>query len=149
MSWTTRKDYQLMVGISFPIQDPVGGDSHEGQLWEEVAEELMFTDKHASNICDWLSQRLVSRSTLRIPPMGMPESIEEVTVETKKDSKAGYIMFTPRDSLAAAMKDQPIRAIIEYEYGQMRVGMGEAYTIRTNTWDMGNLPESGLSSVDR
>jgi hypothetical protein len=76
----------------------------------------------------------------------MPESIEEVTVETKKDGKAGYIIFTPRDSLATAMRTQPNQVIIEYEYGYMKVGMGEAYTIRMltneffalmhNTWEM-------------
>jgi hypothetical protein len=60
----------------------------------------------------------------------MPESFEEVTVETRRDGKAGYIMFTPKDSLAEAMKKMPIQAIIEYHYGHMKVGMGEAYTIR-------------------
>jgi hypothetical protein len=81
----------------------------------------------------------------------MPDSVEEVTVETKKDGKAGYILFTPRDSLAAAMKNQPIQEVIEYEYGYMRVGMGEAYTIRMltnqflalaqNTWEI--FPKAG------
>jgi hypothetical protein len=147
MSWTTRKDYKLLIGIRLPIQDPVGGEQHEGQLWGEVTEELMFTEKHAERMYEWLSQRLSSRSTLRILPLGMLESIEDVMVETKKDGKAGYILFTPNDSLAKAMKKEPIQAMIEYEYGYICVGMGEAYTIRmlTNefqeltqgTWEMG------------
>jgi hypothetical protein len=76
----------------------------------------------------------------------MPEPIDEVTVETSKDGNAGYILFTVRDNLATAMRNQPIQAIIEYEYGYMRVGMGEAYTIRMitnefwaltrNTWEI-------------
>jgi hypothetical protein len=141
MSWTTRKDYQLMVGISLPIQNPVGGDCHQGQLWEEVTEELMFTEKHAEKMYDWSSQRLSSRSTLRILPLGMPEKIEEVTVETKKDGKAGYIMFTPRDGLTTAMKNQPLQAMIEYEYCYMRVGLGEAYTIRMLTNEFQELTQ--------
>jgi hypothetical protein len=32
ISWTTRKSYPTLVGISLPIQDPVGGEFHEGQL---------------------------------------------------------------------------------------------------------------------
>jgi hypothetical protein len=54
LSWTTRKGYQLMVGVSLPIDDPVGGDCHEGQLWEEVREELMITEKHAEAMYNWL-----------------------------------------------------------------------------------------------
>jgi hypothetical protein len=50
ISWTTGKDYQLLIGVSLPIQDPEGGDSHEGQLWEEVAEELIITEKHAKMV---------------------------------------------------------------------------------------------------
>jgi hypothetical protein len=64
-------------------------------------------------------------------PQGMPESIDEVTAEIKRDGKAGYICFTPNDSLAVPMKKVNIQIYIEYEYGCMKVGMGEAYTIRT------------------
>jgi hypothetical protein len=77
--------------------------------------------------------------------------VEEVTVETKKDGKAGYILFTPKDSLAIPLKKNPVQAIIEYEYGYMKVGMGEAYTIRMlsnefyaltqNTWEL--YPKAG------
>jgi hypothetical protein len=130
LSWTTMKGYKLLVGISLPIQDPVGGDYHKAQLWEEVAEELMFGDKQALGMYIWLSHGLCSRSTARALPAGMPDLIDDVTVETMKDGKAGYIMFTPRDSLATAMKKEPIQAVIEYEYGHMKVGMGEVYTIR-------------------
>jgi hypothetical protein len=94
ISWTTRKDYQLTIGISLPIQDPVGGDCHEGQLWEEVIEELIITEKHAEMVYEWLSQRLISRSILRDLPAGMPISVEEVTVEVFKDGKAGSTFFT-------------------------------------------------------
>jgi hypothetical protein len=60
----------------------------------------------------------------------MPGTIHEVTVETSRDGKAGYIMLTPRNSPAVSMKKMPVQAMIEYHYGYMKVGMGEAYTIR-------------------
>jgi hypothetical protein len=62
--------------------------------------------------------------------VGMPGPVEEVTVEVSKDGKAGYILFTPRDSLAAPLKKEPVQAMIEYELGYMKVGIGAAYTIR-------------------
>jgi hypothetical protein len=60
----------------------------------------------------------------------MPETIEEVTVVTKKDGKAGYILFTPNTSFAKAMQEMDVQAVIEHDNGYMKVGMGEAYTIR-------------------
>jgi hypothetical protein len=67
---------------------------------------------------------------MRDLPAGMPVSVEEMTVEAFRDGKAGYILFTPMDSLAAPLRKEPVRAMIEYEYGYMKVGMGAAYTIR-------------------
>jgi hypothetical protein len=67
-------------------------------LWEEVTEELIITEKHALNMCIWLSNRFSMRSTARALPEGMPDMVDDLTVETRKDGK---------DSLAAAMKDQP------------------------------------------
>jgi hypothetical protein len=106
-----------MVGISLPVQNPVGGYCYEVQLWEEVTEELMFTEKYALNMYIWLANRFSLRSTARALPIGMPEMVDDVTIETRKDGKAGYIGFTPRDSLAAAMTDQPNQVMFEYEYG--------------------------------
>jgi hypothetical protein len=54
IAWTTRKDYQTLIGISLPIDDPVGGDCHEGQLREEVDEPILITEKHAEKIYNWL-----------------------------------------------------------------------------------------------
>jgi hypothetical protein len=81
----------------------------------------------------------------------MPDMIDDATGETKRDGKAGYILFTPRDSLAAAMTNQPNQVMIEYDYGHMRVGMGDAYTVRMlandhctltqGTWEM--YPKAG------
>jgi hypothetical protein len=129
----------------------VGGEFHEAQLWEEVTEELIFTERHALNMYIWLSNRFSLRSTARALPEGMPDMVDDVTVETRMDSKAGYILFAPRDRLAAAMKNQPNQVMIEYEYGHMRVEMGEAYTVRMlanefyaltqNTWEM--YPKAG------
>jgi hypothetical protein len=60
----------------------------------------------------------------------MPESVEDVSVQTRKDGKFGYILFTPEDSTAEALKKMDLQVMIEYEEGFMKVGMGEAYTIR-------------------
>jgi hypothetical protein len=108
----------------------MGGEFHEGQLWEEVIDDLVISEKHAQMTYEWLKTRLTSRSSQRMLPQGMPETIEEVTVETKRDGKAGYIWFTPNDSLAVPMKKMDVQVYIEYEYGSMKVEMGEACTIR-------------------
>jgi hypothetical protein len=50
ISWTTRKNYMPWVGISLPIQDPVGGEYHEGQLWEEIPEDLIIEEYHAEAV---------------------------------------------------------------------------------------------------
>jgi hypothetical protein len=79
-------------------------------------------------------------------PMGMPESSDETTVLTFRDDQAGYILFTPLDSLAVAMKKHPVQAVIKYEEGHMKVGMEEGYTVHMlsnefwavtqNQWDI-------------
>jgi hypothetical protein len=130
ISWTTREDYQLWIGTSIPIQDPVGGEYHEGQLWEEAEEQWIITQDHPEFVYTWLMNRLVARSSARCLPLGMPESIDEVTVEMKKDGKAGYILFTPAYSLATPMKKMDVQAVLEDEEGYMKVGMGKTYTVR-------------------
>jgi hypothetical protein len=50
-----------------------------------------------------------------------------------KDGKAGYILFTPQESLAIAVKKEAVQVMIEYDLGYMRVGMGEVYTVRMFT----------------
>jgi hypothetical protein len=129
VSWTTRKSYPTLAGISLPIQDPVGGEFHEGKLWEEVTEDLMIAEKHAQAMYEWLKLRLRERSSQNMLPEGMPETINEITVQTSKDGRAGCISFTPTDSLEVPMKKMDVQAIIEYDLGYMKVGMGEAYTI--------------------
>jgi hypothetical protein len=60
----------------------------------------------------------------------MPDSVEEVTVQTRKDGKAGYVLFTPEYSFANSMKEMDLQVVIEYDEGFMQVGMSEAYTLR-------------------
>jgi hypothetical protein len=48
-------------------------------------------------------------------PVDMPESVVEVTVQTWKDGGAGYILFTPKDSLMTPMKVMDVQVQIEYE----------------------------------
>jgi hypothetical protein len=63
----------------------------------------------------------------------MPESVEEVAVQTAKDGNYGYIIFAPLDSLAESMKKMDVQVVFEYDEGFMKVGMGEAYTLKMLT----------------
>jgi hypothetical protein len=89
ISWTTRKDYPLLVGISLQIADQSYDGAHEAQLWEEVGTELIVGDNHAEMMYTWLKDRFISRSTAQSLPVGMPETVTEVSVSTWKDGKAG------------------------------------------------------------
>jgi hypothetical protein len=60
----------------------------------------------------------------------MPDSVDEVVIETRRDGSYGYILFTPEYSFANSMKEVPIQVIMEYEEGFMKVGMDEPYTVR-------------------
>jgi hypothetical protein len=51
----------------------------------------------------------------RMIPNDMPLSIEEVTVQTWKDGKGGYILFTPADCIMTPMRDMEVQSLIEYE----------------------------------
>jgi hypothetical protein len=142
ISWTTRKDYALMVGIGLPVPDLSIERFHEAQLWEETDEEWVISENHAEFVYAWLMNRLTLRSTQRFLPVGMPESIDEVTVITRKDGKAGYIHFVPSDLIASP----ETKVLIEYDHGYMLEGTENAYTIRMisndfmsltqNTWEL-------------
>jgi hypothetical protein len=121
ISWTTSKDYATMLGISLPIQDPVGGEFHEGQLWEEVPGDLPIEEKHAETAYGWLMDKLRRRSSECMLPVDMPTSIAEVTVQTWRDGREGYILFTPQDSLMTQMRTMEVQVLIEYEMGYMKV----------------------------
>jgi hypothetical protein len=101
---------------------------HEARLWEETEEDL--NDHLATAIYAWLSQRFARRSSTGMLPMGMPESVEGMSVQTWKDGEFGYILFIPEDSLAESLKKMEVPVRIEYDDGFMNVGMGNAYTIR-------------------
>jgi hypothetical protein len=143
---TTRKDYPLMIGISLPIADQSYDVGHEAQLWEEVDTDLMFTEKHAEQMYTWLRDRFASRSMHQLLPAGMPESGESFTIQTWKDGKAGYILFTPQNMIATAMAESETQVMVEYDNGYMREGIGNAYTIQIlyddfmaltqNTWEI-------------
>jgi hypothetical protein len=73
--------------------------------------------------------------------------MEGMEVQTWTDGGYGNILFTPEDSLAEALKKMEVPVRIEYEYGLMKDGMGNAYTIRMlweefrslthETWEFG------------
>jgi hypothetical protein len=134
ISWTTLESYRMRVGISLPIpnQAMVDGEEvlHEAQLWEETEEEFVIEENHAETVYTWLSERFNARSATKMLPIGMPESIEDVAVQTARDDSYGYIIFAPMDSLAESMKKMDVQVIIKYEEGFMKVGMGEAYTLK-------------------
>jgi hypothetical protein len=130
ISWTTRKDYPLMVGISLPIADQSMDNAHEAQLWEETNEDWTFEENHAIKAYQWLGERFLSRSMHRLPPTGMPDSISELSITTWKDGKAGYFLFTPTDMIATKMADSETKVLIEYEFGYMHEGIPNAYTLQ-------------------
>jgi hypothetical protein len=148
ISWTTRKDYPLMIGISLPISDMSETGAHEGQLWEQAsadAEQWLIANNHMDHVYAWLLDKLTSRSSQREAPVGTPAA-DGVTVRTFKDGKAGHILFTPKEMFATPVKDMDVRVLIEYEDGYMRVATMEAYTIKMisddfmaltqNQWDL-------------
>jgi hypothetical protein len=132
ISWTTRKGYKLWIGVSLQINNPVGEHYHEGRLWEECPEDPIIEANQAEEVCNWLCEKLKERSfTKDILPPEMPFHAEEVSVQTWRDGKSGYIMYTPLDSLVdEPMKDMDVQVRVEYEGGYMEVGMENAYTIK-------------------
>jgi hypothetical protein len=147
ISWTTLESYPLRIGICLPVPNPANQEFHEIQLWEVTEEQWIIEREHASFVYSWLSNRLASRSTTRMLPVGMPESVDDVIVQTRKDGNFGYIWFTPEHSLAEPMKKMDLQVEIEYDEGFMIVGMSEAYTVRMlieefwavtqQTWEFG------------
>jgi hypothetical protein len=149
ISWTTRKNYPIWVGISLPIPDQVGEDFHEGQLWEEVPDDLIISDRHAEILYNSSMERLRGRSSEGMLPVDMPLMVEGVTVQTWKDGKGGYILFTPLDSLVVPMKKMEVQVRIEYDPGYMGVGMENAYTISSvNTAAVEHLPTKRVSQTN-
>jgi hypothetical protein len=131
ISWTTRKDYPLVIGIGLPAKYQVGEDFHEIQIWEETMEDLMAEFSiQASKVYKWLIPRLVSRAPTQLLPDGVPHTVEEVTVQTWKDGKNGHILFVPNDSFSVPAGAMEVQVIIEYQLGYTRLGMGNAYTIK-------------------
>jgi hypothetical protein len=135
ISWTTRKDYPLMIGIGLPAKYKVGEEFHEVQLWEETDEELIVEGNQAKEVYEWLCTRIAGRAaTIALPdgilPDAMSQSVEEVTVQAWKDGKNGYILFTPNDSFTVPVGVMEVQVMIEYQMGYTRIGMGNAYTIR-------------------
>jgi hypothetical protein len=132
ISWTILESFPITVGTSLPIQSPVNGELHEAQLWEELGstDEWVIEEDHAGFVYSWLINRVVTRSTNKTLPVGMPAVVTEVVVQTRRDGSYGYILFTPEDTLASSMKEMALQVLIEYEDGFMKVGMDEAYTVR-------------------
>jgi hypothetical protein len=120
-----------MLGISLQIDDQSHQGSHEAQLWEQVSEDLIIEENHAAIAYDWLLQKLIYRSgSEQQRPFGMPEDVTATTVLTKKDGKAGYILFTPQNMMADPMAGMETQIMIEYDGGYMKEGIGNAYTIQ-------------------
>jgi ribonuclease HI len=131
ISWTTRKSYPLVVGIGLPVKYHVGDEFHEVQFWEEMEEDLVTEqDTQAAETYRWLLDRLASRSNVNQPPEGVPFSVNEVSVQTWKDGRYGYIMFTPNNSLALPPSTLENQVVIEFWGGYARLGMGNAYTVK-------------------
>jgi hypothetical protein len=134
ISWTTLESYPLRVGISLPVPNQILIDgeevAHEAQLWEETNEKFVIEESPTKFVYTWLSERLRSRSAARISPERMPESADEVTVQTARDGDYVYVIFAPLYSLAEGMKKMDVQATFEYDDGFMKAGMGESYTLK-------------------
>jgi hypothetical protein len=130
ISWKTWKDYPLMIGISLPARYQVGEEFHEIQLWEETVEDSIAEGDQATTVYDWLITRIRGRSTTQTLPATVPLTVNEVTVQTWKDWKNGYILFTPNDSLTVPVGVMEVQVMIGYQLGYTRIGMGNAYTIK-------------------
>jgi hypothetical protein len=133
ISWTTLESYPLRIGISLPVpnQAMIDGEevAHEAQLWEETTEEFIIEMDHTAFIYNWLSNRFRLRSSGQFLPERMPESVNDVAVQIKKDGTYGCIIFAPLDSLAESLKEMDVQVVFEYDDGFMKIGMGEAYTL--------------------
>jgi hypothetical protein len=146
ISWTTRKDYPVLIGISLPIDDMSYDRAHEGQLWEAVDTELIVGENHAEFVYTWLKNRFASRSMHQLLPPGMTEEFQGWSVSTWKDGKAGYILFSDPEAIMTMMSDSETQVLVEYENGYMREGIGNTYTIQvlyedsefisTGSWDI-------------
>jgi hypothetical protein len=69
----------------------------------------------------------------------MPETFQNLSVVAYRTGKAGYILFTPLDSFANSLRDQPVKVEVEYEWGYTRIGMGNRYTpmlLATELWTL-------------
>jgi hypothetical protein len=60
VSWTTRKDYPILIGISLPVKDWVGTDYHEIQFWEETVEPILC-EHTPTDAYKWLVNRMRER----------------------------------------------------------------------------------------
>jgi hypothetical protein len=101
------------------------------QFWEEMTESIPTMEHPAAGMYQMLVTRFRERA---FPPgrmpIGMPETLENMSVRAYRDGKAGYILFEPEDSLAEDLKAMPVRVKIEYDYGYAKFGMGDRYTLR-------------------
>jgi hypothetical protein len=90
---------------------------------------MIIGERHAEIVYNWLMARLRGRSSEEMLPTDMPLEIQGVTVQTWKDGKNGYILYVPLDSFTVPLGVVEVQAIVEYNQGYMRIGMGNAYTI--------------------
>jgi hypothetical protein len=69
----------------------------------------------------------------------MPEMFEEMSVVTRRNGKAGHILFTLLNSFANSLRDDPVKVEVEYHGGYTRIGMGDRYTLTmlaTELWKL-------------
>jgi hypothetical protein len=138
ISWTTRKDYQTLIGISLPIKNWVGDEYHEIQFWEDTIDQIQF-DHTAVGAYDWLVNRFRSRAANQTLPMGMPDKFENLSVVMYRTGKAGYILFTLLDSFASSLRDQTVKIEVNDRGGYTSLGMGDRYTLMMSATELWTL----------
>jgi hypothetical protein len=91
LSWATLKDYEIHVGISLEVPDPVGDDTHEVRYWES-AKSIPFI-AFTNELYDWFAQTISTRSSSGALPEGMPASGDEMEAHIQRIGDGAHIRF--------------------------------------------------------
>jgi hypothetical protein len=90
------RHYDVHIGISLAVQDPVGQDAHEIEYWE-VSNDWPPAVSTARDVYESFLERLTERSSDGSLPFGTPAPDREFEMKTNFKGNGGYIHFVQRD----------------------------------------------------
>jgi hypothetical protein len=102
---------------------------------------MIIEENQADVIYLWLAEKLKSRSKDGLLPPEMPFNVEEVTLQTWRDGKGGYILYAPDDGTYEPLKKMEMQIMIDHGGGYMKVGMENAYTLNDLSWEFQHLTQ--------